>query len=109
MTDYYFYASYIILEKHYRTWDPHLCHWGKFHIIPYACVYGPHDYLLTWMYKHFHYYLMRLLLDVHLYDVLMLSHDLYFVLEIFMKGAIQAMESWYCTVSILGETSSMGN
>ena len=26
MADYYFDASKIILEKHYRAWDPHLCH-----------------------------------------------------------------------------------
>ena len=52
--DYYFDATYIILEQHYRTWDPHLCHWSKFDIILDACVYGPHDDLLTWMYKNFH-------------------------------------------------------
>ena len=32
-------------------------------------VYGTHDDLLTWMYKHFHDCLMRYLLDEHLYDV----------------------------------------
>ena len=62
--DYYFDASYIILEKHYRTCDPHLCHWSIFDIILDACVYGPHDDLLTWMYTKFHDHLMRYLLDV---------------------------------------------
>ena len=66
MADYYFDASYILLEKHYRTWDPRLCHWRRFDIILNACVYGPHDNLLTWMYKHFHDPLMRYLVDVQL-------------------------------------------
>ena len=43
-------SHYILLEKHYGTWDPHLCHWG---------IFGPHDDLLTWMYKYFHDSLMR--------------------------------------------------
>ena len=29
----YFDAYHILLEQHYRTWDPHLCHWSKFDII----------------------------------------------------------------------------
>ena len=65
--DDYLDAPYIILEQHYRTWDPHLCHWGIFDKIPYACVYGTHNDLLIQMYKNFHDYLMRYLLDVHLY------------------------------------------
>ena len=71
MADYYFDSYYIILEEHYRSWDPHLCHWIIFDIILDACVYGPHNDLLTWMYKHFHDSLMRYLLGVHLYDVVM--------------------------------------
>ena len=56
-----------------------------FDIILYACVYGPHGDLLTWMYKHFHDSLMRYLLDVHLYDVVIYFHDLYFVLMMFLR------------------------
>ena len=62
---------YIFLEQHYRTWDPHLCHWGRSDIILDACVYVPHGDLITWMYKHFHDSLMRYLLDVNFYDVVM--------------------------------------
>ena len=80
-------ASYIILEQPYRTWDPHLCHWSMFDIILDACVYGPHDDLLTWMYKHFHDPFMRYLLDVQLYDVVMYFNNLYFVLMMF--GRVQ--------------------
>ena len=87
MADYYFDASYILLEKYYRTWDPHLCHWSRFDIIIDTCVYGPHDDLLTWMYKNFHDPLMRYLLDVKLYDVFMYFNDLYFVLMMF--GRVQ--------------------
>jgi len=86
MDDYYFDASYILLEKHYRTWDPHLYHWSKFDIISDACVYGPHDDLLTWMYKHFHDPLKGYLLDVQLYDVVMYFNDLYFLLIICLEG-----------------------
>ena len=81
--DDYFDACYIILEHHYRTWDPHLCHCNMFDIILYDCVYGPHDDILTWMYKQFHDPLMMCLLDVELYDVVMLFNDLYFVLMMF--------------------------
>ena len=38
ITDYYFDAYYIILEKHYRTWDPHLCHWRIFDWSLEACM-----------------------------------------------------------------------
>ena len=69
--DDYFDAYYIILEKHYRTWDPHLCHWSIFDMIFDACVYGPHDDQLTWVYKRFHDSLIRYLLDENLYDVFM--------------------------------------
>ena len=55
--------------------------------MPNACVYGPRDYLLTWLYKHFHDSMMRYLLDVHLYDVIMCFQDLYFVLVVF--GRVQ--------------------
>ena len=83
MVDYYFDASYIILEQHYRIWDPRLCHWSRFDIIVDVCVYGPHDDILTLMYKHFHYPLMRYLLYIQLYDVLMYFNDLYFVRMMF--------------------------
>ena len=106
MDDYYFYSSNILLEHNYRTWDPHLCDWRKFDIILDACVYGPHDDLLTRMNKHFHDPLMRYLLDVQLYDVVVYFNDLYFVLMMF--GTIQAMGSWYFLVSTLGATGSMG-
>ena len=46
-------------------------HWGRSNIILDSCVYGLHDDILTWMYKHFHDCLMRYLIDVHLYDVVM--------------------------------------
>ena len=59
MDDYYFDASYILLEKHYRTWAPHLCHWSIFHIILDACVYGPHGDVPTYIYKKIHDSLMR--------------------------------------------------
>ena len=78
-------VHYIFLEQHYRTWDPHLFHWGISDIIAYACVYGPHGDLLTSMYKHFHDSFMRYLLDVHLYDVVMYFNDLYFVLMMFIR------------------------
>ena len=58
MDNYYFDASYILLEQHYRTYDPYLCHGSKFDIILDACVYGPHYDLPTWMHKYFHYPLM---------------------------------------------------
>ena len=67
--DDYLDAHYYFLEQHYGTWDPDLCQWGRYDIILYAYVYGIHDDLLTWMYKHFHDSLMRYLIDVHLYDV----------------------------------------
>ena len=44
-------APYIILDKYYRTWYPHLCHWGDFDKIPDAFVYRPHNDLLSQMYK----------------------------------------------------------
>ena len=65
------------------TWDPHLCHWGGFDKIPDACVYGPHNDILSQMYKHFHDYLMRYLLDVHLYDVFMYFNDIFYVFMMF--------------------------
>ena len=40
-------AHYIFLEHHYGTWDTHLCQWDISDIILDACVYGPHDDLLT--------------------------------------------------------------
>ena len=46
MADYYFDAYYILLEQHYRSWDPHLCHWRRSDIILDACVCGPHGDLL---------------------------------------------------------------
>ena len=67
--DDYIDAHYIFLEHHYGTWDPNLCHWGRFDIILDACVYGKHGDLLTWMYNHIHDSLTRYLLNAHLYDV----------------------------------------
>ena len=61
----------IFLEKNYRTWYPHLYHCGRSDIILYACVYGLHDDLLTWMHKNIHDSLKRYLIDVHFYDVVM--------------------------------------
>ena len=84
---YYIDEHYIFLEHHYGTWDPHLCHWGRSNIILDACVYGPHGYLLTWMYKHLHDSLMRYLLDVNFNDIFMYFHYLYFLLMVF--GRVQ--------------------
>ena len=65
-------AHYISLEKHYGTWDPHLCHWIRFDWSLEVCM---HDLknggLLTCRYKHFHDFLRRHLLDVHFYYVVM--------------------------------------
>ena len=87
MDDYYFYAYYILFKRNNRTWDPHLCHWSKFDIILDAFVYGPHDDLLTWMYKHCHDPLIMYLLDEKLYYVVMYFNILYFVLMMF--GRVQ--------------------
>ena len=38
MADYYFDAYYIIWEQHYRTRDPHLCHWSRFNWSFEACM-----------------------------------------------------------------------
>ena len=81
--DDYLDAPYILLEQHYRTWDPHLCHWGIFDKIFDACVYGPHNDLHSQMYKHFHDSLMRYIVYVHLYDFFMFFCDSYFVLMMF--------------------------
>ena len=53
---------------------------------------GIHVDLLTWMYKHFYDSLMRYLIDVHLYDVVMYIHDLYFLIMMF--GTVQ-YNQWY--------------
>ena len=50
----YFDAYKIILEHHYRTWDPHLCHWSIFDWSLKACMRLENGGLLTWRYKHFH-------------------------------------------------------
>ena len=57
--------------------------WRSYDIILVSCVYGIHDDLLTWMYKHFRDSLMRYLIDVHLYDFISYFHDLYFLLMMF--------------------------
>ena len=80
-------AHYILWDHTYDTWGPHLYHWGRSDVILHACVYGLHGDLLTWMHKHFHDYLMRYILNVHLYDVFMSLHDLYFVIMMF--GRVQ--------------------
>ena len=54
----YLNAHNIFVEQHYGTWDPHLCHWGRYDLILDPCVYGSHGDLVTWMYKHFHDSLM---------------------------------------------------
>ena len=86
MDNYYFDAYYIILEHHYRTWDHHLCHWRRFDIILDACVYGPSDDLITDMYKHLNYPLMRYLIDIPMYAIVMYFNDLYFVLMMFERA-----------------------
>ena len=65
----YFDAYHIILEKNYRTWDPHLCHWSIFDWSLEACMHLDNGSLLTRRYKHFHDFLVRNLLDVHSYYV----------------------------------------
>ena len=75
-----------------------LCHWGRSDIILYACVYGPHGDLLTWMYKHFHDSLMMYLLYVQLYDGVMYSHDIHFVLMMFGRVQYQKWDpriAWF--------------
>ena len=89
----YFDAYYIILEHHYRTWVHHLCHWRIFDKILDACVYGPHDDLIAWMYTHFHDSLMRYLLSVHLHDVVMYFNELYFVLMMLGRVKYQQWDS----------------
>ena len=71
---------------------------GRFDIILDACVYGTRGDLLTWMYNHFHDSLMMYLLNVHLYDVFMYFHDLYFVLMIFGRVKYQKWDpgiAWF--------------
>ena len=67
----YFDAYKNLLEKHYRTWDPHLCNWSRFDWSLEACMHFENGSLLTWRYKHFHDFLVRHLLDVHFYYVVM--------------------------------------
>ena len=55
------------------------------------------------MYKHFHDSMMRHLLDVHLYDVVMYFHDLYFVLMMF--GRVQ-YQQWDPGISLFHLTWS---
>ena len=50
-------------------------------------MYGPHDDLLTWMYKNFLDPLMRYLVDVQLYDLVMYFNDISSVLM--MLGRVQ--------------------
>ena len=83
----YFDAYQFLLEKNYRKWDPHLCNWRIFDWWLEACMHLENGGLLTWMYKTIHDYLMRYLLDVHLYYVFMYFHDLYFTLMMF--GRVQ--------------------
>ena len=100
-------APYILLEQHYRTWDTHLCHWGRFYKILYDCVHGPHDDLLTQMYKHFHNYLMRYLIYVQMYDVFMYFHDLYFVLMMFVRVKYQKWDPKIALFHLTWNSSSI--
>ena len=79
----YFDAYHILLEQHYRIWDPHLCHWSRFDWSLEACMHLANGGLLTWRYKHFHDFSMRNLLDVHFYYVIMSFDDIYYVLMMF--------------------------
>ena len=98
-------AHYIFLEQHYGTWDPHLCRWGRFDIILDACVYGAHDYIITWMYKNFLDPLY--LLYVKLYDVVMYFNDLSFVLMMF--GRVQYKQWDICITWVnFGENKQYG-
>ena len=83
IADYYFYASYIILEQNYRTWDLHLCHWSRFDWSLEACMHLENGSLLTGRYKNFHEFLVRNLLDVHFYYVVIYLDDIYYVLMMF--------------------------
>ena len=74
--DYYFDATYIILEQHYRTWDPHLCHWSRYDSILDACVYGPHvlyllgctsTFMILWWGTFLMYICMMLLFTFMIY------------------------------------------
>ena len=80
---YYFDAYHILWEHHYRTWDPHLCRWIRFDWSLEACMHLANGSLLTGRYKHFHDFLVRLLLDVHSYYVVMYFDDIYYVLMMF--------------------------
>ena len=76
-------AHYIFLEQHYGTWNLHLCHWRRFYWSLEACMHLENGGLLTWRYKHFQDFLMRQLLDVHIYYVVMYFDDIYYVLMMF--------------------------
>ena len=83
MDYYYFDAYYIMLEQHYRTWDPHLCHWSIFDWSLEACMYLANGSLVTGRYKHFHDFLVRHLLDLHSYYVFIYFGDIYYALMMF--------------------------
>ena len=68
----YFDAYQFLLDQHYRTWDTQLCHWSRFDWSLEAC-----------MYKHFHDFLVRHLLDVHSYYVVIYFDDIYYGLMMF--------------------------
>ena len=81
--DEYFDSYHILLEKNYKTWDPHLCHWNIFDWSLEACMHLANGGLLSWRYKHFNDFLMRHLLDVHFYYVVMHFDDIYYVIMMF--------------------------
>ena len=83
MADYYFNAYYILWEQHYRTWDPHLCHWSRFELSLEACMHLKNGNLLTWRYKRFHHFLVGNLLDVHSYYVVIYFYDIFYALVFF--------------------------
>ena len=64
-------SYHILLYQHYRTWDPHLCHWTRFDWSLESCMHLENGGLPTWRYKHIHDFLMRHLLYVHFYYVVM--------------------------------------
>ena len=83
--DEFFYAYHILLEQHYKTWDPHLCHWSRFEWSLEACMYLENGSLLTGRYKNFHDFLVRHLPDVHYYYVVLYFDDIYYALMMFVR------------------------
>ena len=102
MDDYYFDAYYIVLEHIYRKWDPHIFHWIIFDIILDAYVIGPHNDLLSQMYKNFHDSLMKCLIDVVMY-----FHYLYFLLMMFGRVTYQQWNPGIALFHLIWSSSSI--